>query len=255
MKSPLAAIFLIGCCVAWSDAPAGEPEPEGKAKEPAVFVEGPAFLLTAECQIVTLPQKAALKLLPDLVDDGKINSAFDRLQTMIAAGEAELAGNLVVKTLEGKKGESESANEMHYPTEWDPYSLPDPQKLPQQDALEIVKNWPLVGFQPTAFETRNLGPQLEFTPLSHSLDGRSFEITVSAKDTQFLGWNRAPAGKTPAGGEITLDHPHFYGITNTSTLRSQNGQRFLLGVHKIPGDARLMEIFLLRVTATKSPKE
>ena len=255
MKSPLAAIILIGCCVAWFDVSAGEPEPEGKAKEPVVFVEGPAFLFTAECQVVTLPQKAALKLLPELVDDSKINSAFDRLQTMIAAGEAELVGNLVVKTLEGKKGASESANEMHFPTEWDPPNLPDLKKLPQQDALEIVKNWPLVGFTPTAFETRNLGPQLEFTPLSHSLDGRFFEITVSAKDVQFLGWNHAPAGRTPAGAEVTLEHPHFYSTANTSTLRLQSGQRFLLGVHKIPGDARLMEIFLLRVTATKSPKE
>jgi hypothetical protein len=252
MKSPLTAIVL-SCCVASFHCPAEEPAPEGGVKEAPVFKEGPAFTLTAECQIVTLPQKAALKLLPDLLDEHKINTAYDRLQAMLAAGEAELVGNPVVKTQEGVKSESASADEFKYPTEWDPYEMPDPQKLPKADMVAIIKNWPIVGFQPTAFETRDMGAQLEFTPKSHSLDNRYFEVEVTAKDTRFLGWYHAPAGTTPTGMVLTVDQPHFYSLKSTSTLRLESGQRFLLGVHKVPDDKGLMEIFLLRVTGSKAP--
>lgn len=254
MKSPLTAIVL-SCCAAWLHCPAEEPAPANPAKEAPVFNEGPAFTLTAECQIVTLPQKAALKLLPDLLDEHKINAAYDRLQAMLASGEADLVGNPVVKTQEHEKGYSESADEFKYPTEFDPCPMPDPLKIPKADLAEVVKNWPVWGATPTAFEVRNLGAALEFKPVSHSLDGRYFEVEVTAKDTRFLGWYHAPAGTTAAGLVLSVDQPHFYSLKNTTTLRVENGGRYFLGIHKVPDDKALMEVFLLRVSWKKVPKD
>lgn len=47
--------------------------------------------ITAECQMVVVPQKAALPLMPELLDEAKVEGAYEKVQQMIAAGEAEFA--------------------------------------------------------------------------------------------------------------------------------------------------------------------
>lgn len=72
----------------------------------------------------------------------------------------------------------------------------------------------------------------------------------------FSAWiffRRRHPGVTPAGKKVGMEKPQFHSVRNTSTLRLQNGQRTVLGAHKIPGDKGLMEIFLLRVTGSKLP--
>ncbi len=194
----LLTAMVLGCCVASCQCAAEEPAPVDAAKPAPTFKDGPIFTVTAECQIVTLPQKAALKLLPDLIDERKIDAAYDRLQAMLLANQADLVGNLIVKTQEGVKAESQSIDELSFPTEWDPPNLPDLKDVPKADMAAIVKNWPVAGYQPTAFETRNLGPHLDFTPLTHSPDGRVFEVAVEVNDVRILRVDFFSAGVTPA---------------------------------------------------------
>jgi len=201
------------------------------AQEAAPEIKGNStlpFIVTAESRIVVLPQKEAVLLLPELADDARCEAGYERLQAMIQDGKAELVADLVLKTREGKTATAAASEEMRYPTEFDPPT-------------------------PTAFETRDLGPSLELTPISLSADGRSVEVNVTARDVRFLHWNRYDAGGLPNGERLGIEQPQFHSIRNTSTLRLQNGQRILFGAHKIPGDKGGMELFLLRVSAVKSP--
>ena len=46
--------------------------------------------------MVVLSQKAGLALLPDLLEETKLEAAFLKLQEMIAKGDAQLVSTLVV---------------------------------------------------------------------------------------------------------------------------------------------------------------
>ena len=245
MKNVLACIVC--CLIACAEVIAEEPARDLRSKD------SPPFTVTAQCQIVLLPQSAALALLPELADDAKCEAAYARLQTMIHGGDAQLVADLVVKTCDGNTASTTAAEEMRYPTEFNPPDAPDPKQLPKENAVEILKNLPVMGFSPTSFETRDVGPSLELTPISLSADGRSVEVNVTARDVRFLHWARYDAGGLPNGERLGIEQPQFHSIKNTSTLRLQNGQRILFGAHKIPGDKGSMEVFLLRISAAKSP--
>ena len=176
-------------------------------------------------------QKEALLLLPQLADDAKCEAGYAHLQEMIQAGKAHLVANLVVKTpRKGKAATAATAEEMRYPTEFDPPHLPDPNQLPKENVADTLKNWPVL-ITPTSFETRDIGPTMEVTPISLSPDHRSVEIEVSARDVRFLHWARYDAGALPSGERISIAQPQFHSIKNSSTLRVQNGQRILFGAH------------------------
>ena len=204
--------------------------------------------VTAECQMVILPQKAALALLPDLNDDAKIESAYARLQTMIEKGEAHLAANLLTKGPSGERGHTESIEEVRYPVEFDPPNLPD--KIPAEKPLEILKAWPLVAVTPTAFEVRNVGTSIELTGRVAD-EGQRIDVTVVASHVRLLRWAKFEIGVMPTGQHVSMEQPCFHTLTNTNSLRERNGQRVLIGCHKLPEPTATFELILLRVSATK----
>lgn len=201
--------------------------------------------ITAECQMVVLPQKAALPLLPGLLDESKIEGAYEKVQQMIASGEAELASHLVVNFRDGERAVSESIEELRYGTEFDPPYLPD--SAHQNPA--VLKNWPVVGITPTSFETRNVGTTFEIEARVYDGPRKNLKITVVPQHIRFLRWNRIDAGKLANGDRLFVEQPIFHTIKNTSSLFLGNGHRVLLGVHKVPEQADKLEFFLLRVEA------
>src|SRR5687768_6261445 len=84
-----------------------------------------SWQVMAECQMVVLPQKAALPLIHELNDESKIDAAFARIQEMITREEATLVANLVVKGRAGEMLRSDSIEEIRYPTDYNPPDLPD----------------------------------------------------------------------------------------------------------------------------------
>ncbi len=207
--------------------------------------------VTAECDMVILPQASALPLLAGLNDEAKIETGWTRLRAMIDRGEATLAASLLAKGTSGEKCISESIEEMKYPTEYDPPQVPD--FVPPEKALETLKAWPVVGITPTAFETRNVGMTLEFIGKVAS-DGEWIDVNVVPQHVRFLRFDKFDAGKLPTGDRLSVEQPQFLTFKNTSTLVLKNGQRVLLGVHKLPSPETTMELFLLRVSAKKVAK-
>lgn len=234
----LGVLFLTGCLASIANA-----------EEPVNVEPHLRWNATAECQMVTLPQQAALALLPELNDDARIESAFARLQAMIEKGEAQLAANLLAKGRDGEKCNAESIEEMRYPTSFDPPKLPD--KLPNEKPVEFLKAWPLVAAKPIEFETRNVGTAAEFEARV-AADGKWIDVSVVATHVRFLRWTKFEIGVMPTGQHLTAEQPCFHTIRNTSLLRLRNGQRVLLGFHKLPEPAATFELILLRVSAAKA---
>lgn len=205
----------------------------------------PMPTVTAECQVIVIPTVAAMKVMSDLIDDAKVEAGAANLQEMISKGEAELVTCLVLKTGLGQEARTGAVDEVRYPAEWDPPHLPDP--LPKENALQILDAWPVAGFAPTAWETREAGPRIELTPEMFSVDGTSVELSITAEDVYFLGFKSFPAGKLATGELLTIDQPRFHATKTTTRLWLKAGQKILLSAHKLPTDKPKLELFLLKV--------
>jgi hypothetical protein len=184
-----------------------------------------------------------LALLPDLLEETKLEAAFLKLQEMIAKGDAQLVSTLVVKLRDGEKAEAQSVEEFRYPTEFDPPRLP--QNVPLDAA--ILKDWPVTGITPTAFETRNLGTSVEVE--ASTADGQRINIRCIPQHVRFLRWAKTDAGKLANGERLSVEMPIIHSMKNTNSLVLRNGQRVLLGVHKLPEPLDGLELSFLRVTA------
>lgn len=97
---------LLSLCLAWfvvtatTMAVVQEPAPE------------PVWTITAECQMIVLPQKLALPLIADFTDDAKVDAAWARVQRMIAEEQATLLANLIVRGRAGERAASDSSEEV-----------------------------------------------------------------------------------------------------------------------------------------------
>ncbi len=209
----------------------------------------PRWNVVAECQMVTLPQKAALALLPELNEDAKIEAAFAKLQAMIERKEATLVAALIAKATDGERAVVESMEEKRYASAYAPPQLPPPTAA---DKPDLLKAWPLVGITPTDFESRNLGVTLEVEPKVLE-GGRVLSVNVVPIHARLLRWERFEAGKLPNGEHLAIEQPQFGVAKDNCTLLLRNGQRVLLGVHKVPDAADTLELFLFKVTATPAP--
>ncbi len=212
-------------------------------------VSAARWSLSAECQMIVLPQKLALPLIAELNDDTKVEAAWTTAQQMIARGDATLVANLILKGEAGKLLLSSSVEEVRYPTEFDPPHLP--QNVPKEKLVEVLKNWPLVGITPTAFETRHVGATLELNA-TVSDDGAWISAEVTPQHVRLLRMDRFDAGTMPSGEHLTVEQPQFLSLKNSLKMHLRLGQRTLVGVHKLPGEESKMELFLLRITAQKT---
>lgn len=203
----------------------------------------------ADCQMVVLPQKLALPLIPDLSDDDKIEAAWARVQQMIERGEATLIANLSVRGDSGTRMVAESIQEMRYGTEFYPWDMPE--AIPKDHAAEAPKNWPLVGIRPTAFETRNVGATLELEP-TVSNDGQWISLEAVPQHVRFLHFAKIEAGILPSGKHLSVEQPYFSTLKDTLTMHIRAGQRVLIGIHKVPTEENTMELFVLRVRTQRT---
>jgi hypothetical protein len=209
----------------------------------AVEKEPSLWNITGECSMIVLPQKEALVLLPDLLDDRKIEAGFSRLKEMVAQGTAELVSTLILKLQNGEKGIAESIEEMRYPTEFEPPRLPE--SAPRDP--KILKEWPAVGITPTAFETRNVGTVLELE--ARTPDGEWIAVKCVPYHVRFLRWAKTDAGKLANGERLTVEAPIFHSMRDTASLLVRSGQMVFIGVHKLPEPLQGMEFCFLRVSA------
>ena len=222
-------------------APAGELANGGK--------QTAAWKVFAECRMVTLPQKAAISLIEEFGEPEKVNDAWDRLERMLESGAATLEADLIVQGAEEKPLVSECVEEMKYPTEYNPPPLP--QHLPLAAAPEALKMWPLIGASPTAFETRNVGERIEFKARVLE-DGAWVAISVEAIHSRLREQAKFDFAELPGGEKLAIRQPQFSVLKSKSSFRLRNGEKILLGVHKLAKPEKTFELFVLQVKASRA---
>jgi len=204
--------------------------------------------VTSECQMIVLPQKVALSLLPGLKDEAKSEAGMAKVQDLIAKGEATLAAHLIAKSKNNEKVEAETAEELRYATEHNPPQLP----VNAPEDIEVLKAWPVVAISPISFETRNVGQKLE-ADVRVGEDGKVLSVGAVVQHTRFLRWAKTDAGTLANGKQLFVEQPIFHVAKNTCSLTMRNGQWILVGVHKLVEPAETLEIFLLKVSASPAP--
>ena len=211
--------------------------------------QGSAWKVFAECRMAVLPQKVAIPLIAEFDEPEKVNDAWDHLERMVEAGAATLQADLIVQGIEEKPLISECVEEMKYPTEYNPPPLP--QHLPLAAAPEALKMWPLIGASPTAFETRNVGERIEFKARVLE-DGAWVAISVEAIHSRLREQAKFDFAELPGGEKLAIRQPQFSVLKSKSSFRLRNGEKILLGVHKLAKPEKTFELFVLQVKASRA---
>jgi hypothetical protein len=198
-----------------------------------------------EMQIVSIPTSTALQLVPALRDRRQIGSAFAGLQTKIDRGEATLIAWPIVWTTSGQRGESESMEELRYPTEF------DPAQFTQNGARTIPRPSPRIPLpegMPNAFETRNLGVTFEVSPVV-SGDGASIDLRLDPRYIKCLGFRRYKLGKADSDAVGMLDQPEFFSARITTSMVVRSGEWKLIATFVVAKPEPHVELFLVRASA------
>lgn len=204
----------------------------------------PAAAFTVECQMVTIPGKLIPALVAELNDDAKAAAAFAKLQGMIVSGDATLTAHLSAPGTWNQRMTVESLVEVRYATEYQPPQLPS--TTPVEPSVEVVKNWPLVGITPTAFDTRNTGQTLEFEA-GRTSDPKVVVCNYVAQHVRLERMVKIDAGRLANGDRLNVEQPYFSSMKDQSQVALQSGQPKLVGVHRLPGPEGIFELFFLTV--------
>ena len=196
--------------------------------------------------MIVVSESRMLALMPELLDDARIEAAGKKLETMIAKGEAKLAANLLVRAESGTRGVAESVREFRYPVQFDPPSMP--YDLPKENPLEVLKAWPAVAITPRDFQTRNIGATLELESVIEA-NGARIYADVVPQHVLFLRWDKFDAGVLANGKRLTVDQPQFFTMKTTFSMEFRNGQMALVGMHKLIEPEGSFELVLLRISA------
>jgi hypothetical protein len=243
---PLCLILLIaGSTFAFGAAKSTDPalSPPGPYATPDK--SGPKWSVTVSVLMVAMPQEKMLPMIPDLRDPKKIDGAVDQLLAAVQNKEAILIGYPIVVTVDGERTVSESTIEERYPTEFDPamancpISGPHASPTPSTSGTEhLVDDSPI----PTAFETRNVGVDLEVD--AHVINhGESIRL-------ENLVMQRVALLDFLTYRNYKIDQPRFAREHVETEMTVQNGQQILAGIHLIQKPENYMEVFILQASDT-----
>ena len=207
-----------------------------------------------EMQIVALPEDLAVPLVPDFLDEKKIEAAYAKLQMLIASGKAKLVGWPILTTMSGQRAVIESIEEMRFPSEFKQPGV-EVAKPPAGKEAEKAEPKPAASTfdaTPAAFETRNAGVTLEIEPVV-SADGHSISVNLVPQHVRLHTYKKSTLELPRDGTKLVVEQPEFHTSKVTTSLTLQNGERKFLGAYKVADPAGHMEFFILKVGAKRVP--
>jgi hypothetical protein len=198
-----------------------------------------------EAVTISLPEAKALSLLPLLSDPAKVDATYGQLLTLIEQKQATLLGYSVVHMLDGHRTVSESIVEKRYATEFEPPAAAGVGDPKAAQPAKLGDDSPI----PTAFETRNTGVTLE-AEASVSKNADWLYVNFVVQNVRLTGFDPYESAKTQSGKVVKIDQPRFAVSKDTMDVKLRNGQRCLVGVHKLPGEGDQLELTILQAVAT-----
>ncbi len=147
-----------------------------------------------------------------------------KVQAMVDEKKAKLFDTQIAGGRAGRKFTSESGAERIYPTEFTPTATEG--KVGETMERAVASPFPVNPAIPTAFETRDLGSNLECEPTFGERNEIDLRIVTS------LSWHTGNSvfheGKDEAGNKFKLGMPGFYQMEINTSLACISGQYTLL---------------------------
>jgi hypothetical protein len=219
-----------------------------------------ASLARVEVLMVAVKPTTAFILLPKLQERKPTLAAFEDLMRMIEAGDADLLGWPSVTVRNGTRAVSETVEEVRYPTEFDPPTIPG-NRFTRPAAPETY-DWRSMFFAgwirgdntPTAFETRNVGQKLE-VEASTGEDREQVMLSVMAEDLRFVKYHEFSGVEALNGGRGELVQPEFARTRFTGLITARNSGWMLLSSFAEQKPKPRVILFLLRaITLPSAPQ-
>lgn len=201
-----------------------------------------------DVEMVSLPMKEGVRLLPQLRRAETYDQALARIQKLVATGEAELLGWPTVESQSGGKGRTESLYEVRYGEAYEQPQIPG-AAIPRP--LTVADTIPRPFDVPTAFTGRNTGPALECKAFVEPATGK-IELALLAQHLRLVAMEPAIGARAqrPAGDQIL--QPRISDFRTQTSLTVQNGARVLLDTFNLEAPTPRLVFFLLHVSA-KAP--
>jgi len=233
----------VGMVFAQEERPAPAPFEEGtEVDDPfaaaADLADAPRQILTL-VEWIEMPQAEASKLLLETPLGFHADKLRAAAGAMIEAGTAKMLETSMVIARSGQKATTESIRERIYPTEYEPWELPNTVSVDEEMKLRVADLKMLANLvtpaTPTAFETRNLGTTLEVEP-TVDVGDRVIELRLAPEIVWEVGRSVFSERKDPLGNVATIEMPVFYALRVNTGMTVLDGHHFLAAVQSPKGD-------------------
>ncbi|WP_265594181.1 hypothetical protein [Haloferula sp. BvORR071] len=237
----LLVLAMIPVCWMALQAQEAQPEPPAGAAEADPFGGGGwqgdsvPRMVRVQVELIELSHEQLTDLLfTDEPQSADATPLRKRLKEMVRAGEAKMLETMIANSRSGEKTTVESIEELIYPTEYEPWELPNevdapdkPQGLTPSDreALAIL----VAAATPTSFETRNLGNTLEIEPIIGA-NNKRIDLGFTSDMVWHTGDTVWGERKDPSGNVCQISMPDFYSMRMSTHLTCIPGQYNLAGV-------------------------
>ena len=149
-----------------------------------------------------------------------------KVQELVEKDEAKVIDTQIVLGRSGQKQTTESRQEFIYPTEYTPEAIE--KKIEESIKQAMASSFPFNPATPTAFETRNLGCNLESEP-TLGTDDRTIDLRIESELKWHTGNTVWSEIKDSAGSIHRIAMPDFYVMTTKTSITSLSGQYALVG--------------------------
>jgi hypothetical protein len=203
---------------------AGSPRLVAEPAPPPPPEHAPQIRLTVEFIEISLEQFTELMFGPPTPpSDAALRK---QLADLAKQGKARIVETMMGTARSGTKARVESNEEFTYPTEYEPPDLPHEIHVAEDGEKTATAGRDYATPPtPTAFETRNLGPSMEWTATAddkgHYVDLNAFpQITWHTGETVWAEWN-GKQGKSP------IQMPEMFSLRLNLNLTLVSGQPLL----------------------------
>ena len=188
-------------------------------------------MVRVQMELIELSHKALTKLLfLDSPQSADATPLRKHLQELVAKNDARVLDTQIIVARSGQKATSESLHEFIYPTEY------EPPGLPCGNSGNIGKNETASSSMPTAFQTRNLGSNIEIEPTFDS-DENIIDLRLTSELVWHTGDTVWGEGKDALGMPFRISMPDIYTMRLKTAITCIKGQYTLVGTVS-PKDAK-----------------
>lgn len=203
----------------------------------AVAEEAESPLIQVQVEYIELSHEDVSKLMYKRTPKAGGSELRDKVQELVEGKKAKVVETLVCMTTSGQAATTASQREHIYPTEYEPAELPNQvevdfagAKATPQDLSQLI-----TPATPTAFETRNVGSNLEVEPTLRT-NGRTIQLKLAHESVLHTGQAIWQQTKDSLGNDNKIQMPLFYSVNLKTMLACQDGAYMLVGLLSPSGE-------------------